>query len=124
MWQTVFSMTSLFELHDINVKTKKGRRFVIDIAERTKGTFDSSLTVTDNITSGSVSVCSGVLASGPSATDCFEAALQHVARYLEAVDADDQIASIHNPCNCPFVPRADQERIANSLGIAAPISVN
>jgi hypothetical protein len=50
--------------------------------------------------------------------------LEKVRDYLKQIDPIDPITDIHNPCNCPFVSKGEQEQIASSLGITAPIRVN
>ena len=48
MATTVFSMSPSRDVHDIEVRTKEGRRFTIDIYENSGG-FDSEVTVLDRV---------------------------------------------------------------------------
>lgn len=121
---TVFSMTASHNVHDVHVKTKKDRLFVIDIYEASTGVYDSTVTVLDRI---SIQPCSGLYKTTPTsslASDNFKAAVEFVQKYLGSVDSSDSITEIHNPCNCPFVFEADQNTIVNSLGLPLKVRVN
>ena len=54
----------------------------------------------------------------------FKAALEWTLNYLNQVDPTDAVVDLHNPCNCPFIPQADQHAVVSGLGIKVPIRVN
>ncbi len=121
---TVFSMTPLNNVHDANVKTTKGRLFVIDISESSAGSYDSTVTVLDRISNPSGSWLYNTKPASTSARDNFKAAVELIQSYLGSIDPSDSIAAIHNPCNCPFVSEADQNTIVSGLGIGLTVRVN
>ena len=47
---TVFSLTPPRNVHDVNVKSKNGISFIIDIYEQNSTQYDSTVTALDNIT--------------------------------------------------------------------------
>lgn len=121
---TVFTLPPWRKVHDINVKSAKGCRFTIDIYQDfNQGRYDTTVTVfaTDLTLPGVVYT---VQPAGPEPSDHLKTALEKVRDYLKQGDPTDAIADIHNPCNCPFVSKPDQEQIASSLGITVPIRVN
>ena len=56
-----------------------------------------------------------------SAIDNFDAAIELIKKYLSAVDPQDSITDVHNPCNTPFISEADQNSVLSGAGV--PISV-
>lgn len=121
---TIFSMSPSRKVHDVNVKTAKGRLFVIDIYEVNAGSYDSTVTVLDRISNPSRSWLYDTKPASASANDNFKAAVELIQGYLGSTDPTDTIAEIHNPCNCPFIFEADQNTIATSLGLSARVLVN
>jgi hypothetical protein len=121
---TVFSMTPSREVHDVNVKTKKGRLFVIDIYKSCPGSYDSEVTVLDRISEISGSWLFKTEPASASANDNFKAAVELIQKYLVSIDPSDSIAKVHNPCNCPFVSESDQNSILSGLGISLNVHVN
>ena len=121
---TFFSMTPFRNVHDANVKTTKGRLFVIDIYESSAGSYDSTVTVLDRISNPSGSWLYNTKPASASASDNFKAAVELIQNYLSSIDLSDSIAEIHNPCNCPFVSEADQNAIVSGLGISLTVRVN
>jgi hypothetical protein len=121
---TVFTLPPWRKVHDINVKSSKGHRFTIDIYQDfNQGQYETTVTVfdTDPTLPGVVYT---VQSAGPAPPDHLKTALEKVRDYLKQVDPTDAIADIHNPCNCPFVSKSEQEQIASSLGITVLIRVN
>jgi hypothetical protein len=121
---TVFSMTPFRNVHDANIKTAKGRLFVIDIYESSAGSYDSTVTVLDRVSNPSSSWLYNTKSASVSANDNFKAAVELIQGYLGSIDPTDSIAEIHNPCNCPFVSEDDQNTIASGLGISTKVRVN
>lgn len=120
---TVFSVTPFRNVHDINVKSGGGRNFIIDIYQRDADIYDSTVIVLDNVSSTKGSWCYNTDPATSSAIDNFKAAVELIQQYLSAVDANDSIADIYNPCNCPFVSEADQNNIVSSLGVFVMVRV-
>lgn len=121
---TVFSMSPSRNVHDVNVKTAKGRLFIIDICEVSAGNYDSTVTVLDRASNPPRSLLYGTKPVSASANDNFTAAVELIQGYLGLTDRTDTIAEIYNPCNCPFVFEADQNTIATSLGLNIKVRVN
>ena len=116
----VFSISPWRTVHDIHVTTRNSRRFVIDLYQDNQSRCETTVTVYEirGIPGWVFSIETSAKAPG----EHFQAALEWIERrYLKQVDPSDAIVDIHNPCNCPFVSAADQERIARSLGITAPV---
>ena len=124
MVTTVISISPFRKVHDINVKSKNGRNFVIDIYEISNGSYESEVTVLDNISSNKGSWLYKTLPSSSSANDNFKASVDLIDQYLSSVDNADSIIDVHNPCNCPFVPEADQNSILVNLGHSFSVRVN
>jgi hypothetical protein len=120
---TVFSVTPSRSVHDINVKSGEGRDFIIDIYQGNADIYDSTLIVLDNVSSTKGSWCYNTTPATSSANDNFKAAVELIQQYLSAVDANDSITDIYNPCNCPFVSEADQNKIVSSLGVSVTVRV-
>jgi hypothetical protein len=110
MTTTVFSTTPLSDVHDIDVTTTKGRRFIIDIYKN-NGDFDSDVTVLDRVSSNPGSWIYKTNPASASAIDNFCAAVQLIQDYLVQIDPQDSIKDIHNPCNTPFICVADQNSV-------------
>ncbi len=121
---TVFSLTPFRNVHDVNVKSKSGIAFVIDIYEQSNTQYDSTVTVLDNITTNKGSWLYNVTPNSASANDNFEAAIQLIIKYITTFDQNDTITDIHNPCNCPFVSEVDQNSILSQLSVNISVRVN
>ena len=121
---TVFSVTPFRNVHDINVKSREGRNFIIDIYQVNLDSCDSTVTVLDNISKTNGSWCYNTGPAAASANDNFKTAIELIQKYLRAVDTNDSISDIHNPCNCPFVSEVDQSNIVSSLGVPVSVRVN
>jgi len=117
-------MTPLRKVHDVNVKTKKCRLFVIEIYESSPGSYDSTVTILDRVSNPSGSWLYNTEPAGASANDNFKAAVELIQNYLGSFDPSDIIAEVHNPCNCPFVSESDQNCIIYGLGISLNVNVN
>lgn len=104
---TVFLSTPFRNVHDVNVKTKLGRNFVIDIYEANPTGYDSTVTVLDRVSNPPSSSLYNTQPNTASKNDNFKAAIELIKSYLSSVDPTDSIDDIHNPCNCPFVSEAD-----------------
>jgi hypothetical protein len=120
---TVFSVTPFRSVHDINVKSGEGRNFIIDIYQRDADIYDSTVIVLDNVSNTKGSWYFNTKPATSSANDNFKAAVKLIQEYLSAVDANDSITDIYNPCNCPFVSEADQYEIVSSLGVSVKVRV-
>lgn len=118
-----FTVSPLRTVHDVIVASKKKRSFMIDIYEAA-GAYASIVTVHDRISTNQGSWQFSVTPATPSATDNFKAAIELIVQYLDTVDKTDAIADVHNPCNCPFVPAKDQDRILGQLGLPLTVRVN
>lgn len=123
MTTTVFSITPLYDVHDIEVTTTKGRRFIIDIYKNNGG-FDSEVTVLDRVSNNPGSWIYKNKPASASATDNFSAAVQLIQDYLVQVDAQDSIKDIHNPCNTPFIGVADQNSVLAKKDLSLNARVN
>jgi hypothetical protein len=121
---TVFSVTPSRNVHDINLKTGKGRDFIIDIYQGNADIYDSTVTVLDNVSNTKGSWCYDTTPATSSANDNFKAAVELIQQYLSSVDENDSIAGIYNPCNCPFVSEEDQNMIVSSLDVSVTVRVN
>lgn len=121
---TVLTITPSRNVHDIDVKSTRGRAFVIDIYESVPGTYDSTVTVLDRVSNPPGSWLYNTQPATASANDNFKLALELIQSYLSANDSTDSISDIHNPCNCPFVSEADQSSIASGLGFSKKVRVN
>lgn len=121
---TVLTITPFRNVHDIDLKSTKGRAFVIDIYESAADVYDSTVTVLDRVSNPSCSWLYNTQPATASANDNFKAALELIQIYLGANDSTDSIADIHNPCNCPFVSEVDQNIIASGLGVGKKVRVN
>lgn len=116
----IFSIPPTRTVHDINVATRNGRRFIIDLYLDSEGCYDTTVTVYE--IRGVPGWVFPIEASVKPPAEHFHAALEWIdRRYLKQVDPSDAVVDIHSPCNCPFVSKTDQERSARNLGIAAPI---
>jgi hypothetical protein len=120
----VFATSPLRKVHDINVTTRNGRAFVVDIYEQNAGSYDSTVTVLDRISSIQGSWLYNVTPPTVSGNDNFKAAIELISGYLASVDSVDVISDIHNPCNCPFVNEQDQNKILSGIGINLKVRVN
>ena len=121
---TVFSLTPFRSVHDVNVKTSKGRMFVIDIYQSGDANYDSTVTVLDKISNPAGSWLYNTQLISVSANDNFTAAIKLIQSYLKSIDLTDSITEIHNPCNCPFVSEVDQNTIVSGVGISIKVRVN
>lgn len=121
---TVFSISPFRNVHDVNVKTAKGRLFVIDIYESSSGNYESTVTVLDGVSNPPSSCLYNTNPVSALANDNFKAAVELIQGYLGSIDSTDSIAEIHNPCNCPFVSESNQNTIASGLGISTNVLVN
>lgn len=120
----VLSTSPSRKVHEINVKSKNGRAFVVDIYEQTKGKYESTVTVLDRVSPNPGSWLYDVTLAAVSGNDNFNAAVQLINQYLAAVDPADAISDVHNSCNCPFVQEQDQNQILSTLGINFQVRVN
>lgn len=100
----VFSISPFREVHDIEVETKNGRKFVIDIYRAaTPGMFNADVTVRDPASPNAGSCVYNVNPSSVNSPSIFQAALDLIMRYILELDPTDSIVSVVNPCNFPFV---------------------
>lgn len=120
----VFATTPLRKVHDINVSTQNGRAFVVDIYEQSVGSYDSTVTVLDRISSIQGSWLYNVTPPTGSGNDNFKAAIELIKDYLASVDSVDVISDVHNPCNCPFVNEQNQNKILPTIGVNLTVRVN
>lgn len=58
----------------------------------------------------------------PTSQECYEWIIDTVARYAGKRGA--AIVEIDNPCNAPFINKADQQAVLSAKNIAAPVLVN
>ena len=58
----------------------------------------------------------------PTSQECYEWIIDTVARYAGKRGA--AIVEIDNPCNAPFINKADQQAVLSAKTIAAPVLVN
>lgn len=123
MATTVFSMSPSRDVHDIEVRTKEGRRFTIDIYENSGG-FDSEVTVLDRVSNNPGSWIYKTNPRDSSVEENFNAAVQLIQEYLAQVDGEDAIIDIHNPCNTPFIDEVDQQKMLDQKGISLIVRVN
>lgn len=121
---TVLTTTPFRDVHDIDVKTTKGRVFVVYICHLMTNEYDSTVTVLDRVSKQQGSWMYETKPATKSAEDNFKAALELIQEYLVVQDSSDSITDIHNPCNCPFVSEADQNSIASILNLSIKVSVN
>lgn len=120
----VFSASALRPVHDVTVTSKKKRSFVIDISDVGGNTYESTITVLDRVSETPGSWLCQVQSSSPSKNDNYQGAIELIKRYLDSVDQTDAISDVYNPCNCPFVTEADQNRILNQMGVPITVRVN
>lgn len=120
----ILTVTSLSNVHDINVTSAKGRKFVIDICESQPNAYTSTVTVLDTVSNPQGSWLLNTQPFSMSPKDNFRAALDLIQSYLRSKDPSDSIYDINNPCNCPFVSEVDQNLIAASLGFDKKVKVN
>jgi len=52
----------------------------------------------------------------------FETLIVHVKKYCTTTG--QKVVGIDNPCNCEFVSKADQQRVAATNGLEAEVTVN
>jgi hypothetical protein len=122
---TVFSITPYRNVHEVTIKTEKGRFFVIDIYDSNSSNYDSTVTVFDRVSNqSSAGQLYNITPASSLANDNFEAAIVFIKSYLTSIDPTDPISEIHNPCNCPFVSENNQNTIASGLGISTKVRVN
>jgi len=124
MTTTVLSITPFRDVHDINVTSKNGRSFIIDIYKGNNDSFDSEVTVLDNVSSLKGSWLYKTSPATSSASDNYKAAIELIKNYLSSVDDKDSISDIHNPCNRPFISGADQNKVLKGLGENINVRVN
>lgn len=120
----VFATSPLRKVHEINVRSQNGRAFVVDIYEQNVGSYDSTVTVLDRISSTQGSWLYNVTPPTVSGNDNFQAAIELICGYLKSVDSVDVISDVHNPCNCPFVSEHDQTATLSSIGVNLKVRVN
>ena len=121
---TVFSVSPLHQVHDINVTTDRGRRFVIEIIlSSSPATFDATVTAHDLLSQNPGSWLYPVPETAQSASRIFAASMNLIQRYLAAHDPGDFIREVLNPCNDPFVSIVAQNSILMDLGLA-PLAIN
>lgn len=123
MSTTVISIGPFRDVHDIDVTTAKGRRCTIDIYKNNTG-FDSEVTIIDSVSSPSGSWVYNTKPTSDSAIDNFDAAIDLIKKYLSAVDTQDTITDVHNPCNTPFICEADQNSVLSGAGVPISVRVN
>lgn len=121
---TVFSAGPFRNVHSVNVESKNGRIFVIDIYQVAGVNFESTVTIFDKISTNPGSWIYETNPATTSANDNFNASIQLIQKYLAATDPTDTISDIHNPCNLPFVSEQDQNSILSSLKIDIIVRVN
>jgi len=124
MATTILSIGPFRTVHDINVASKNGRSFIIDIYEDGNGGYESEVTVLDNISSTNGSWIYKVSPATTSVEDNFKAAIELIQKYLSSVDPKDSISDIHNPCNCPFISESQQNNVLASMGVNIRLRVN
>ena len=124
MLSTVLMINPSRRVHDINVRSAKGRVFAIDICESAPGAYDSTVTVLDKVSNPPGSWLINTQPNTSSAKDNFKSALELIQKYLDTKDSAESIVDIHNPCNCPFISEDDQNLIAISLGFHKKVMVN
>jgi hypothetical protein len=123
MSSIILNITRLSNVHDINVKSAKGRKFLIDIYEAQPNAYTSTVTILDTVSNPPGSWLLKTQPASMSAKDNFKAALDLIQIYLESKDRSDSIYDINNPCNCPFVSEVDQNSIAASVGFKNKVRV-
>lgn len=123
MQNTVFSTRFFTEVHDIEIKTQKGRRFIIDISKN-DNEFSSTVTVLDVVSGKTTALLYNISPASPSALDNFIAAVTLVKSYLSEHDSEDNIQDIHNPCNTPFINQEEQNDALAHQGIPISVRVN
>lgn len=121
---TVFTIYSSRPCHDINFKSKKGRFFTLDIEEASPASYESEVTARDPLSPNAGSWVYKTKPSSASADDNFLGGARLIQDYLQQIDPTDEIIEIHNPCNCPFVSEANQNRLLSSVGMALTVKVN
>lgn len=121
---TVGSIGKFRDVHDINVTSINGRKFIIDIYKNESG-FESEVTVIDPVSDPKGSWVYTTKPASPSSTDNFRAGIELVEKYLRCMKDEDLIHDIHNPCNCPFISEADQNITLTHMGYNnCPVRVN
>lgn len=123
MTTTVFSMGPAREVHDINVTTTKGCRFIIDIYKNNGG-FETEVTIFEPVPNNAVGQTYKTSPMSTSATDNFESAIDLIKNYISEIDSQDSIIDIHNPCNTPFINEAEQNNIIAKKGLRLTVRVN
>ena len=105
----VFSISPSREVHDIEVETKNGRKFVIDIYRATTfAMFNADVTVRDPIPPNAGSWTYKVIPSSLNSPSIFQAALDLILQYISELDPTDSIVSVINPYNFPLVDLMSQ----------------
>jgi hypothetical protein len=124
MTNTVLSITPFRDIHGLNISSKNGRNFIIDIYQGKEENFDSEVTVLDNISTSKGSWLYKMSPVSSSSSDNFKASIEFILKYLSSVDNTDSISDIHNLCNCPFVSEVEQNNILSKLGQKINVRVN
>ena len=128
MATTILSIGTSRKVHDINITSTNGRRFIVDIYEDSNGGYESEVAVLDNISSTKGSWIYKVSPSGSSVVDNFKASIEMIQKYCSSVDSKDSISDIHNSCNCPFncpfISESQQNNVLSGLGVGIKVRVN
>lgn len=121
MSNSVFSLGTSRELHNINVSTINGRIFIINIFKETNG-YSGDFVVLDKASGHSeYYVLSNFKVN---AEDIFVDGLDAVINYLSLKNDCDSINDIHNPCNTPFIGQHTQDQLAQGKNIQINVRVN
>lgn len=121
----VASVGPLRRVQDIEVASKSGRSFTVDIYEfGSGGQFESEVIVRDAISNPATALSYRTKPASASAADNFRASIELIVSYLKVVDAKDSVDAVHNPCNDPFVKKDAQDQILTSLGVHVSATVN
>ncbi|HUV99127.1 MAG TPA: hypothetical protein VMV88_03140 [Gallionella sp.] len=123
MATTVLSIGPFRDVHSIDIFSRKGRKFTVDIYKNKDG-FESDVTIIDRVSSVPGSWIFHTEPTSTAASDNFEACIKLINDYLLKVDPQDHIFDVHNPCNCPFLDKPGQERVLSGKGITCPVRVN
>ena len=121
---TVLSITPSREVHCLEVYTKEGRKFVVDIYKNNSSNYDSEVIVLDNVSTIHTNCVYNTTSIPQLPNDNFEKAIKLIVAYLQARAPKDTISLIHNSCNCPFVSESDQNSILIKIGINLQVKVN
>ncbi|OLP53303.1 hypothetical protein BJF92_00610 [Rhizobium rhizosphaerae] len=123
---TVLTMSSWRDVHEIIVKTKEGRSCSILIHDDGGGAFDTDILISGLVGSARPAMSYGLKSTTPTSTpkEHFNDSLLLITAHLKQYAPTDEMADFWNPCNTPFVSQLEQNEVLAALGIGQVVRVN